>query len=116
MRPDKFKFALVSSVMMVLQGPPTVAIETALLATAVSLGYQYMSDSEGEEIERRRTNQADRSCEACVEGVEAAEDCVFRATLDQDVLLGSRGCTDERDAGKSCDSHSKEARDEHCRI
>lgn len=37
-RPVNCPFAPVSSVMMVLQGPAMVAIETSLLATAVSLG------------------------------------------------------------------------------
>ena len=37
-RPVKPKFTPLSSEMMVLQGPPMVAIETSLLATAVSLG------------------------------------------------------------------------------
>ena len=37
-RPVTCPFATVSSVMIVLQGPPMVAIETSLLATTVSLG------------------------------------------------------------------------------
>ena len=47
------------------------------------------------------------------QGIEGAENYVFRATLDQDVLLSGGGCADEGDTDKSCDSDSEEARDEH---
>ena len=62
---------------------------------------------------RRRTNLADRYREVIDQGIDGADNYVFRATLDQDVLLSGGGCADEGDAGKSCDSDSEEARDEH---
>ena len=64
---------------------------------------------------RRRTNRVDGCSELGVQLDENAVDRFFRAgALDQDVLLGSGGCTNEGDAGKSCDSDSEEAREEHC--
>ena len=117
-RPVKPKFAPLSSVMMVLQGPPMVAIETVLLVTAESLGEGEVSvhfwPCPGRK--RRRTDLANRQSKGAVQGAEMVEDCGFRGALDQDILLGSGGCTNEGDAGKSCDSDSEETREEHCRM